>query len=167
MGSGTINRPVRRYLAALAVSSFGLNWPWEMVQMPAYAEMAGRSWWETVPRCTAASVGDVALTLGVYAVGALAAGRLSWGAAGTWNVYAAAARLGAVFAAAVEWRSLSLGHWSSTARMPTVPVVGVGLWPFLQLTLLVPAALAAASWWAGGRGRQAPPGDARAPGEEG
>lgn len=149
------SRPAWRFLAALAVSSFAMNWLWEMVQMPAYAEMAGRSWWETVPRCTAASFGDVGLTLGVYAIGALAAGRLAWGVAGTWNVYAASALLGAVIGAAIEWRFLSLGRWSYTDRMPVVPVLGVGLWPFLQLTLLVPASLAVAGWWVGGSVRRA------------
>src|SRR5713226_9123430 len=87
------------YFAALFVAAFGLNWLWEMAQMPAYAEMAGRSWRETLPRCTVATLGDVVITFAVYGVGSLAAGQVRWGVTGKWNVYATAALLGAVNAA--------------------------------------------------------------------
>jgi hypothetical protein len=141
-------RPLWSCFVVLVVAAFGLNWLWEMVQMPVYAEMAGRSWWETAPRCTLASLGDVAMTLGIYAIGALAAGRWRWGMDCRWNVYTAAALLGAVFAMSVEWKSLAAGDWSYTERMPVVPMLGVGLWPLLQLVLLVPASLAITAWWA-------------------
>lgn len=140
-------RPLCLFVAALLVSAFGLNWLWEMAQMPAYAEMAGRSWGQTVPTCTLAAVGDVGMTLAIYAAGALAAGSLRWGLQRRWNVYAAAAILGAAAATAIEWRALASGRWSYAERMPIVPVLGVGLWPLLQLTLLVPAALWIAAWW--------------------
>lgn len=51
------SRPPWFFFTVLFVVSFGLNWPWEMVQMAAYAEMTGRSWAETAPRCTIASPG--------------------------------------------------------------------------------------------------------------
>ena len=141
--------------AALFVAALALNWPWEMLQMPAYTEMAGRPWQETALRCTVASLGDVAATLAIYGVGALAAGQLRWGKIGRWKVYATAALLGAVCAVAYEWYSLSNGRWSYTDRMPIVPVLRVGLWPVLQLTLLVPAALWIARWCAKRRQRVA------------
>jgi hypothetical protein len=47
-------------------------------------------------------------------------------------------------AAIVERIGISAGQWSYTQRMPIVPVLDVGLWPLLQLTVLVPAALWAA-----------------------
>ena len=119
--------------------------------MPAYAEMAGRAWGQTVVTCTVATLGDVAVTFAVWAVGALAAGRLTWGMSGRWNVYAAAALLGGAWAVAYECHSLATGRWSYDGRMPVVPLVGVGLWPLLQLTLLIPLALGLAGWWAGRR----------------
>src|SRR3989442_115376 len=82
------------FLAALCAAAFAFNWPWEMAQMPAYAEMAGRPWGETLWPCTLASLGDVAATLAIYGVGALAAGQLRWGTDGRWNVYTTAALLG-------------------------------------------------------------------------
>lgn len=97
--------------------------------------------------CTAATLGDVAITLGICGIGALSTGRLQWGLEKKWNVYATAALLGAACAAAIEWRALAFGRWSYTDQMPIVLFVGVGLWPLLQLTLLVPIALWIAAWW--------------------
>jgi hypothetical protein len=128
-------------LAALTLAAFGLNWLWEMAQMPAYVEMAGRPWRETLPICTLATLGDVVITFTVCGVGALAAGQVWWGVTGKWNVFATAALLGGAVAVVIEWRALASGRWSYTERMPVVPFLGVGLWPLLQLSLLVPAAL--------------------------
>jgi hypothetical protein len=150
--------PLWPFFASLAVAAFALNWPWEMLQMPAYVGMAGRPW-PTVARLhLLPTVGDMAITFAVYGVGALAAGQVRWGMTGRWNVYATAALLGGTCAVAVESRALASGRWSYAEAMPVVPLVGVGLWPLLQLTLLVPAALALAGWWAwrrGARGVQA------------
>jgi hypothetical protein len=137
------------FLAVLCLIAFGLNWPWEMAQMPAYAETAGRSWLQTALPCTVAALGDVVLTLIVCGLGALAAGRAGWGMEGSWNVYAAAALLGGVCALAFEWHALASGRWSYDERMPVVPLLGVGLWLLLQLVLLTPVSLGAARWFVG------------------
>lgn len=136
------------FLTAQCVSAFALNWLWEMAQMRAYAEMARSPWAETLLPCTQAALGDVVITLAVFGVGALAAGSLCWGLVARWNVYVTGALLGGAWAVAYEWRALAVGRWSYTADMPVVPMLDVGLWPMLQLTLLVPAALGAAAWWA-------------------
>ena len=135
------------FFAALALVAFGLNWIWEMAQMPAYSEMAGRSWRETLFPCTVASLEDLAVTFGVYGVVALAAGQLPWGAPVRSNLYATAALLGAGFGVALEWRAMALRTWSYTGLMPVVPLLGVGLWPTLQPALLIPAAVRLAAWW--------------------
>jgi hypothetical protein len=138
------------FATALAAVAFVLNWLWEMAQMPAYTELAGRRWSDTLVPCTVATAGDVGLTFVVYGVGALAAGRLSWGEAKKWNVYAAAAILGALIAIAIEWRAARTGRWSYTEDMPIVPGLGVGLWPLLQLVVLTPLSIWIA-WWLGKR----------------
>ncbi len=115
--------------------------------MPAYGEIAGRPWQESLLVCTVASVGDILATLAIYGVGALAAGQLRWGTTRRWNVYGTAALLGGACAVAYEWYSLATGRWSYNDRMPIVPVLAVGLWPVLQLMLLVPAALWVAGSW--------------------
>lgn len=136
------------FFATLALSAFALNWVWEMTQMPAYRETAGWPWAETVPTCTLAALGDAAAVLAIYGVGALAAGDVRWGFSGRWNVYATAALLGGACAVAFEWRALAAGRWSYTDAMPVIPLLGVGLWPVLQLTILTPSALGIARFWA-------------------
>jgi hypothetical protein len=37
--------------------------------------------------------------------------------------------------------------WSYTDKMPIVPVLGIGLWPLAQLTLLVPLSVVIAHYW--------------------
>lgn len=147
MRSHTKSYPLWPFFVALALSALGLNWFWEMAHMRAYVEMLDRPWQETTFLCALASLGDLLVTLGICGVGSLAAGRLDWGRAGRWNVYATAALLGGACATAIEWKALAAGYWSYTSRMPLVPLLGVGLSPLLQLTLLVPAALGVATWW--------------------
>ncbi len=142
--------------AALFVASAGLNWLWEMLQMPAYVQTRERSWRETMLLCTAASIGDAVITIAIYGVGVIATSRLRWARKGGWRVYAGAALLGAACAATIELMALATGHWSYSGRMPTV--LGVGVWPLLQLTLLVPASLWIAAWLAG-RSNEATKGD--------
>lgn len=127
------------FVLTLASVAFCLNWFWEMIQMRAYQEMAEQSWAKTVPVCTIAALGDVLMTLAIYALGAVASGSAAWGARRRWNVYVTASLLGAGFAAAFEWFALYTGRWSYGDAMPVIPGLGLGLWPLLQLAVLVPA----------------------------
>lgn len=145
--STVVRHSIWSFLVALLLVAFALNWLWEMMQMPTYREMAGRPWRETLKICTVATLGDVLITFAVFGVGALAAGQLRWATTGRWNVYATVALLGGACAAVIEWRALISGRWSYTERMPIVPILEVGLWPFLQLVLLIPATFLVAAWW--------------------
>lgn len=136
-----------RFLLALFASAFLFNWPWELAVIPAYEEVSGWDWLRAFPHCTAATVGDAFVTLGVYGTGALASGSPEWGRAPRWNVYLTAAVLGAVAALSLEWRALATGRWSYSDLMPMVPGLSVGLLPFLQLPLLVPLAFWSAAHW--------------------
>lgn len=140
-------RSLRSFSAAMLIAGFGLNWLWEMLQGPAYVELPRLPWRERLIVCTIAALGDAAITLGIYGIGALAAGRLRWGMSGGWNVYATGALLGAATAVAIEWKALAFDLWSYNEHMPIAPFAEVGLWPFLQLTLLVPASFWIAVWW--------------------
>ena len=142
-------RRLRWFFATTVLASLVLNEIWEMAQMPAYVEAAGYSWTSTLGFCTRAAVGDVGIVLGIYAAGALAAGDLGWGLRGRWNIYATAAVLGLASATLVEHAALAAGRWSYTERMPVVSVLGAGLWPLLQMTLLPPLTFLFARWWAG------------------
>jgi hypothetical protein len=135
------------FFAAVFILAFGLNFLWEMLQMPAYAETAGRPWRDTALVCAVASAGDAALTLVIYGIGALVKGDRRWVMRGGWTNYVTSALLAAACAAAIEVAALATGHWSYISRMPVLPPFGVGLWPLLQLTLLVPLSLRIAAWW--------------------
>lgn len=62
------------------------------------------------------------------------------------------AALGAAIAVVLEHAALAAEAWSYSDGMPLIPLLEVGLWPTLQLTLLVPLAL-----WTAVRRRQALP----------
>lgn len=146
MASNT-SHSLRSFFVVMSVAAFVLNWVWEMAQMRVYIEMAQVPWWDTVLPCTVATLGDVVITFCVYGVGALASGQIGWGTTGRWNVYAAATVLGSACAVGIEWKAQLSGTWSYTERMLVIPGIAVGLWPLLQLTLLIPAALCIAVWW--------------------
>lgn len=147
VGRPESGRSCRSLLVAITAVAFVLNWGWEMAQGSAYVELAALPWDQRLVRCTIAALGDAALTLGIYGIGTLAAGRLRWGLSGDWNVYATGALLGCASALAIEWRGLAFGIWSCNEKMPIVPIAKIGLWPFLQLTMLVPV-----SFWIARRG---------------
>ncbi len=144
-------RRLGRFFATTVLASFVLNEIWEMAQMPTYVETAGHPWTSTLGLCTRAAVGDVGIILGIYGAGALAAGDLGWGLRGRWNIYAAAAVLGLSYATLVEHAALAAGRWSYTEQMPVVPMLGAGLWPLLQMSLLPPLTFWIAQSWAGRR----------------
>lgn len=138
---------MRQFLAGLSIVAFALNWWWEMLQMPAFLQMMGRPWRSTVLLCTFASLGDAAVTLAIYTAVALGVRNWRWAVAGRWQAYLAAALSGGIIAVAIEKAALAASAWSYSSRMPIVPVLGVGLVPLLQLTLLVPFAIRLSAWW--------------------
>lgn len=138
------------FFASMVLVGFVLNEIWEMAQMYAYTIMTADSWSSTLALCTQATLGDVGIVLGIYATNALATGDLDWGLRGRWNIYAAMAVQGLVYATLLEHAALSSGQWSYTEQMPIVPVLAAGLWPLLQMTLLPPLTVWIARCWAGG-----------------
>lgn len=111
--------------------------------MPAYAEMAGKSWRQTVGLCTWATAGDVVMALGIYGLISFLLRNAGWGIKPRINarIYMVVALLGITFAVLVEKLALGENHWSYTDQMPLVPGLDIGLWPFIQLAVLTPLAL--------------------------
>jgi hypothetical protein len=145
--SGRSWRRLGWFIAATVFASFVLNEIWEMAQMSAYVETAGYPWKSTLGRCTRAAVGDIGIILGIYLTTALVAGGLFWGLRVRSWVFAATAVAGLAYAVLVENLGLSAGRWSYTEHMPVVPMIGVGLWPILQMTLLPPLVFVFAKFW--------------------
>ena len=58
-----------------------------------------------------------------------------------WKFYLAAAGLGALTAIFFEQIAFTFNLWSYGEEMPLLPVLGTGLLPLVQLTVLVPLAI--------------------------
>jgi len=136
-----------RFFVVLFTGTFVLNWFWEMLQMRAYSGLETISWREAAPGCTMAALGDVGISVVLYGIGALAAGRLLWAAKNSWNVYCALALLALCYAALTERYALASHRWSYNHTMPIVPLLNIGLWPLLQLMVLVPLTTRISVFW--------------------
>jgi hypothetical protein len=139
---------VRGYILRLAGLTFITQWLWEMLQMPAYAEMADQSWAKSARDCTLAAFGDVLISAFIYALVALKHRNWRWGLTPAGMDYALAALVSGGMAIIVERLAIGQGRWSYTNAMPRLPNTEVGLLPFLQLSVLVPLSLAIShQWW--------------------
>ena len=126
----------RRTIVAFLGVVFMLQWTWETAHGVAYVEtdmvLMDRLW-----HCLPMAVVDSAWSAGIVLAAAIAAGWLGR----PWLTWALAVAAGAVTATQVEHAALKSGRWTYNALMPIAPIVGVGLWPVLQMSLLPPLAL--------------------------
>jgi hypothetical protein len=116
---------VIRYLSILFVVSFVLHAVWEYAHLPLYTGYDGL--FGGYPVWLVATLGDVLYTLGAVLV--------------LWLIkldknYAALTVAGFCVAVFVEYKAMLLHRWAYAAAMPTV--LGLGLSPLLQMTLLLP-----------------------------
>jgi len=130
----------KHFVFVLLISAFALNWVWEVAQSSAY-QTAEQSMPESLFFCTLASVIDAVTILGIFIAAAFLFGR------GGWKFYLTVALLGAVCAVAFEKIAFTFGWWNYHEKMPRVPLLGTGLSPFLQLTILSPLAVWLALFW--------------------
>lgn len=128
------NKAEKFYLT-LAITAFVLNWIWEMAQMFAFEMKPEESRLQVTLFCTLAAVIDAAVTVGIYEV--LCRINLS----NPVLFFLSAALFGALCAVFFEWFAFRFELWKYNSAMPIVPVIGVGLLPFVQLTVLVPLAI--------------------------
>jgi hypothetical protein len=128
-------------IAAYAGFSFLLHFVWEMLQAPLFSGMRTIGHEQAIWICTRATAGDVSLALAAYGCAALAQRDTFWvvrPAARGWLAY-----LLPGLAVTLLFEYLGTGpleRWAYGNRMPTLPVVGTGLSPFLQWLVLPPLA---------------------------
>lgn len=130
------------YLSFLFAVSVGVNYVWEMAQMPLYQDMPFnrlRSW----VLCFRASLGDGVIILVIWAIGFTVFRERHWfaparesskGARGARFALLLAA--GGIMAVAIEIHALGTSRWAYSSLMPPVPYLEVGLSPFVQLLIL-------------------------------
>lgn len=126
--------------AALSLFALPLNFPWELLQAPLYAEMAEAPHWAVVLDCGRATLGDIAITLVAYAAVMVRRRGRGWIQAPSGLDVAAYVAIGLLLTAAIEalsvywWR-----RWSYSSAMPLL--AGVGVAPLAQWTVLPPIGL--------------------------
>jgi hypothetical protein len=124
-------------VATFAIASVLLQWAWEVAHGPAYVETAlplsNRIW-----HCAPMALVDAAWSALLVAAAAILAPQIGWSSrrAVAWTT----AALGTVTATAFEMWAVGRGRWTYNGYMPVLPLVGAGVWPVLQMSLLPPAA---------------------------
>jgi len=129
---------LQAYIFLLAVP---LNLMWEVAQIRAY-DFPETSLMTGVIGCFVPSLGDGLMTLIIYWTGWLLFREPKWplnpGAKG----YLLMVGTGLVLAVGVEWNALYwTGSWAYDERMITIPFLGVGLLPLLQMMILPTATI--------------------------
>lgn len=118
-----------------------LNYPWEFLQVPLFADMPQTAHWDAIRTCTRATLGDAVIMLIAYwAVGLVARNR-SWVLSPSTARILMFAATGVLITIAIEMLAVAgiwLGGWRYSSLMPVVPGIGVGLSPLLQWVVLPP-----------------------------
>ena len=131
-----MNRDGVNVVAMVAAVSFSLHLVWENAQAPFY--IGYLNFWQHFFLCLGATVGDVAVTLLVYAGTVAVTRNPQWPRRLSRPAGLALAMVGAVIAVGMERRALAVGRWAYTAAMPIIPGLGVGVTPVLQMVVLLP-----------------------------
>jgi hypothetical protein len=117
--------------------SFLLNFIWEILQVGLYKPHF-EGFLGLVLVHLKASLGDVVIALIIFALIALIARDGFWIIKGKTKFLASASIFGFVFAVAIERYALVTGRWGYNDLMPIIPLINVGLFPVLQLAILMP-----------------------------
>lgn len=138
---------LKKFLSVLAVAAFGLNMLWELAQVFAFSSLDDAAGFEIFILVTIASVADAFITLAAFLIVALIRRKSGWQESAKTSDFLIFAVVGAVSAILIETVAISRGVWTYGDYMPIVPLLEIGLLPFLQLTVLLPAALLVVLWW--------------------
>lgn len=121
-----------------------LNLPWEFIQVPLFEHMADAVHWDATKACLRAALGDGLMSVAAYLVAAGLARDRYWVLGGQRGAIAVFLALPIVATIAIERLAISglwMQGWGYSVLMPVVPLLGVGLSPLLQWSVLPPVAL--------------------------
>ncbi len=123
----------------VAVFALLLNFPWELLQVPLFAGMAGALHRQVIQGCLQATLGDAVIMLISYGVVSLTASDRHWMLKPSARQLALFIAIGVAITVAIEWLA-TRGHWvqgwSYSQQMPVVPGLGIGLAPLAQWIVL-------------------------------
>jgi len=117
--------------------SFLVNFVWEMWQVPFYQGLSSMDHMNAVRICTQASIGDGVISLLAFWSAASVVRSRRWFLSPTPMPVLMYWAVGIVITIVLEWLATgSLDRWQYSEAMPRLPVLGTGLLPLLQWTLL-------------------------------
>ena len=123
----------------IAVFAFLLNFAWEILQGGLYAGFNELSYKQGVTYCTRATLADVAILLVAFWLVAWLGGGRSWPLRAGARPTVGFTLLGLVTTVVLEILSTRVwSRWSYDESMPLIPILNVGIAPFLQWALLPP-----------------------------
>src|ERR1019366_7189109 len=114
---------VRRYLLFIAIG----NILWEFVQLPGFADWSEAGWSWVVFIAVLGTAGDVLIAATCLVLVLVAIGDQTWPLrrSSYWRVAALATLAGIAYTTYSEWRhAVVLHHWTYSALMPMVPMLG-------------------------------------------
>ena len=116
-----------------------LNLPWEFIQVPLFEHMADAVHWDATKACLRAALGDGLMSVAAYLVAAGLVRDRSWVLDASRSALVVFLALPIVATIAIERLAISglwMEGWGYSALMPMVPLLGVGLSPLLQWSVL-------------------------------
>ena len=119
------------YIVGIA---FILNFVWENMQAPLY--MGYIDFWQHLPICFIATLGDVAIILFIFGCFALVYRNFYWLNNMNAIKIMILAILGAIISVVIEIFALNTGRWAYADAMPTINSIGV--LPILQMVIILP-----------------------------
>lgn len=134
---------LQMYLFLLAVP---LHLTWEVAQIEAY-DFPETSLMTVAIGCFVPSLGDSLMTLVIYWAGWMTFRDSQWVLHPGMRGYLFMMSIGLILAVLIEWNALFLtGAWAYNERMITIPMLGVGLLPVLQMLVLPSVTVLLLQW---------------------
>ena len=130
------------FLVQFVIFTFLFNFVWEMVQAPLFVGAPESAYSKVLKGCSAATFGDVIISLFIYHLAAAFYGSRDWGIRK--NRRSIIRYVGAGIAVTIVFEILFTQiwvRWTYLKVMPVIPLVHVGLTPILQWALIPPTVL--------------------------
>jgi hypothetical protein len=132
---------LRRYVAVILLGNF----VWEVAQLPLYTIWYKGSLRDIVFAAVHCTGGDVLIASTSLLAALLLAGSWRWPHARFYSVSVITVLGGLAYTVFSEWLNTEIrGSWAYSKWMPTLPLIGAGLSPFLQWLVVPTVGL----WWA-------------------
>ena len=121
----------------LLILSFPMHFAWEFLQAPLFSSMETVSHIDGIRICLQATLGDMVIALVAFWAAALLAGTRHWVGHPGNRALVLFIGSGLGITAGIEFLSTEvLDRWTYGAAMPRLPLIGTGLTPILQWTLI-------------------------------